>query len=107
MRRREASRNREKDLVVFSTTEPYEKYMEVCREHMIKHVRASKAMFCPDLHVSGHGCAGDYRLFIEALNPDVLIPFHREKNERGMLGNKVFFEGEFYNPDDGDTYVWK
>ena len=97
----------EKDLVIFSTTGPYERYMTVCQGHMIRHVKASGAKFYPDLHVSGHGSIGDYRLFIDILKPDVLIPFHREKNKRSMLRKKVYFEGEFYNPDDGDTYVWK
>lgn len=97
----------EKDLIVFSTTEPYEKYMEICQKHMIKHVRASGAMFYPELHVSGHGSIGDYRILIEALNPDVLIPFHREKNDRELLGKAIGFEKEFHNPKDGETYVWK
>jgi len=97
----------EKDLVIFSTTGPYERYMQRCQGHMRRHVRASGAMFYPDLHVSGHGSVGDYRIFINALKPDVLIPFHREKNKRGMLGKKVSFEGEFYNPNDGCTYTWK
>jgi len=96
-----------KDLVVFSTTGPYEKYMEVCQKHMIRHVRASGAMLYPDLHVSGHGKIGDYRKFIEALGPDVLIPYHLEKTKREKLAERVHFEGEFIKPDDGDTYVWK
>lgn len=97
----------EKDLIIFSTTAPYEKYMEVCQKHMIRHVRACGAMFYPELHVSGHGSIGDYRILIEALNPDVLIPFHREKDKRKLLGDAVRFEKEFHNPSDGETYVWK
>lgn len=95
------------DLIIFSTTGPYERYMQVCQGHMMRHVRASQAMFYPDLHVSGHGNIGDYRMFIDNLEPDVLIPFHREKNKRDALGRKVHFKGQFYNPNDGDTYTWK
>jgi len=97
----------EKDLIVFSTTGPYEKYMEVCQKHMMRHVAACGAMLYPDLHVSGHGKIGDYRIFIEALSPDVLIPFHREKAKRDLLAKKTHFKGEFHNLNDGDTYLWK
>lgn len=96
-----------RDLLIFSTTGPYERYMQVCQGHMMRHVRASGAMFYPDLHVSGHGRIGDYRILIDTLKPDVVIPFHREKDKRGMLRRRAHFEGEFYNPDDGDTYTWR
>jgi len=95
------------DAVIFSTTSPYEQYMKVCQQHMIRHVNASGAMLFPDLHVSGHGRMGDYRIFMDALKPDVLIPFHRQKSERDTLAAKAHFEGEFHNMDDGETFVWK
>jgi ribonuclease J len=98
------------DVVIFSTTEPYEKYMRICQGHVKKHVAASKAMFYPDLHVSGHGQIGDYRILVSALNPEVVIPFHREKPERGLLKGNVLdpldYKGTFYNPNDGDVYAW-
>jgi ribonuclease J len=95
------------DMIIFSTTGPYETYMKQCQGHMKRHIRASEALFYPDLHISGHGKIGDYRIFIDVLNPEVLIPFHREKKVRNYLSEKVHFKGEFVNPKDGDSYLWK
>ena len=96
----------ERDFVVFSTTNPYERYMRICQGHMKRHIRSSGAKFYPDIHVSGHGSIGDYRIFVETLKPDILIPFHREKEVRGLLEERIHFKGKFINPDDGQTYVW-
>jgi ribonuclease J len=94
------------DLIIFSTTGPYQTYMKRCQGHMIRHVRASGAMFYPDLHVSGHGRCGDYRILIDTVKPDVLIPFHREEKVRERLAEKVNYDGVFHKPKDGDVYKW-
>ncbi len=95
------------DLVIFSTTDPYNKDMQICQAHMIRHIKQSGAKFYPDMHVSGHGKIGDYRILVEALKPDVIIPFHRERNVRRKLAKNIEYKGEFYNLSDGETFNWK
>lgn len=99
------------DIVIFSTTDPYTDKMRICKMHVERHVKASKALFYPELHISGHGQVCDYRILMEALKPKVVIPFHREKADRDLLQIRVleYLEPvpQFFNPPtNGTTYEW-
>jgi mRNA degradation ribonuclease J1/J2 len=99
------------DIVIFSTTDPYTEKMRICKMHVERHVKASKALFYPGLHISGHGQICDYRLLMEALKPKVVIPFHREKLDRDLLQKNVlgYLEPtpQFFNPQtNGTTFEW-
>ncbi len=100
------------DVIVFSTTQPYTEKMRICQKHIERHVRATKALFYPDLHISGHGEICDYRLLMEALKPKVVIPFHRERKDRELMKERVLEYldpmPEFHNPVvNGSTYEWR